>query len=209
MTEIYSAMKKYLLTLLLIITALSASAEFRWGPTAGINISTLKWKQDLVTTKSMVGVNAGVMGEIMIPGIGFGVDFALKYALHGAKVNFGEQKVWSSSGYGNENVMLHTLQLPINLRFKWTRMNGAERYVAPFVYAGPVFSFNLATSKLDCIEHPEGSFGLQFGIGGEFFEKWQLSVGYLWGLSYDIRTVKLDNFSARNSGWQINLAWLF
>ena len=74
---------------------------------------------------------------------------------------------------------------------------------------GPVFTFNLATSNLDCIEHPEGSFGLQCGVGGEFFEKLQLSVGYLWGLSYDVRTVKLDNFSAQNRGWQINLAWLF
>ena len=202
-------MKKILLTLLIIITAFGASAEFRWGPTAGINISTLKWKQDLITTKSTVGVNAGFMGEIMIPGVGFGIDFALKYALHGAKVNFGEQKVWSADGFGNENVMLHTLQIPLNVRFKWTRMNGAERYAAPFVYGGPVFTFNLATSNLDCIEHPVGSFGLQCGVGGEFFEKLQLSVGYLWGLSYDVRTVKLDNFSAQNRGWQINLAWLF
>ena len=202
-------MKKVLLTLLLILTAFGASAEFRWGPTAGINISTLHWKQDLITTKGTLGVNAGVRGEIMIPGIGFGVDFALKYSLHGAKVNFGEKTVWASSGYGNEDVKLHTLQIPLNIRFKWTRMNGAERIAAPFVYAGPVFTFNLSTSKLDCIEHPEGSFGLQCGIGGEFFEHLQLSAGYLWGLSYDIRTIKLDNFSAQNRGWQVNLAWLF
>ncbi len=202
-------MRKTILTLLVLLTAFCASAEFRWGPTAGINISTLSWKQDLITTKQTVGFNAGAMGEIMIPGIGFGVDFGLKYALHGAKVNFGEKTVWSADGFGNENVMIHTLQIPVNLRFKWTRLNGAERYAAPFIYAGPVFTFNLSTSKLDCIEHPEGSFGLQCGVGGEFFEHLQFSVGYLWGLSYDIRTVKLDNFSAQNRGWQVNFAWLF
>ena len=202
-------MRKTILTLLVLLTAFCASAEFRWGPTAGINISTLSWKQDLITTKQTVGFNAGAMGEIMIPGIGFGVDFGLKYARHGAKVNFGEKTVWSADGVGNENVMIHTLQIPVNLRFKWTRLNGAERYAAPFVYAGPVFTFNLSTSKLDCIEHPEGSFGLQCGVGGEFFEHLQFSVGYLWGLSYDIRTVKLDNFSAQNRGWQVNFAWLF
>lgn len=201
--------KKIITALLLLVSVFSASAEFRWGPTAGMNISTLHWKQDLITTKSTVGVNAGLMGEIMIPGIGFGVDFGLKYSLHGAKVNFGEKEVWRADGFGNESVMLHSLQIPLNLRFKWTRMNGAERYAAPFVYAGPVFSFNLATNDLDCIEHPEGSFGLQVGVGGEFFEHLQFSVGYLFGLSYDVRTVKLDNFSAQNRGWQINFAWLF
>lgn len=193
----------------MVLTAFGASAEFRWGPTAGINISTLSWKQKLITTKGQCGFNAGVMGEVMIPGIGFGVDVALKYAMHGAKVNFGEKEVWASDGFGNENVTFYTLQIPLNLRFKWTRMNGLEHYVAPFAYAGPVFTFNLATSKLDCIEHPEGSFGLQCGIGAELYEKFQISAGYLWGLSYDVRTVKLDNFSARNKGWQINLAWLF
>lgn len=202
-------MRRLLLTFIALIITVSASAEFRWGPTAGINVSTLHWKQDLVTTKTLAGVNVGAMGEIMIPGIGFGVDFALKYAMHGAKVNFGEKHVWAVDGYGNENVFIHTLQIPLNLRFKWTRLNGFERWAAPFAYAGPVFTFNLATSNLDCIEHPEGSFGLQCGVGGEFFEHLQFSVGYLWGLSYDVRTVKLDNFSASNRGWQINFAWLF
>lgn len=202
-------MKKLLISLLLILTAFAASAEFRWGPTAGVNISTLKWKQDLITTKSTAGFNAGVMGEIMIPGVGFGVDMAVKYAMHGAKVNFGEKPVWSVDGYGNENVRLHTLQIPLNLRFKWTRMDGFEKWAAPFVYAGPVFTFNLSDGGMGCIEHPEGSFALQCGIGGEFLEHLQFSFGYLWGLSYDVRTVKLDNFSARNQGWQINFAWLF
>lgn len=202
-------MKKIILSLLLALVGFSANAEFRWGPTAGINISELYWKQDLVKTTLLPGPNVGMMGEIMIPGIGFGIDFALKYAMHGADINFGEQEIWKVDGYGKEKLWFHTLQIPINIRFKWTRMNGLEHYVAPFVYAGPVFSFNLATSELPIVEHPAGSFGLQCGLGGEFWERYQLSVGYLWGLSYDVRTLKLDNFSARQRGWQINFAILF
>ncbi len=202
-------LKRILLSLLLVLTAFTSSAEFRWGPTVGVNISELYWKQDLVTTKQLAGPNVGIMGEVMIPGIGFGVDFGLKYVMHGAEVNFGEREIWSSDGFGNEKVWFHTLQIPLNLRFKWTRMNGLEHYVAPFAYGGPVFTFNLATSDLSCIEHPAGSFGLQCGIGAEFLEKFQLSAGYLWGISYDVRTVKLDNFSGRTRGWVVNFAWLF
>ncbi len=202
-------MKKLLAIVLLIITSLGASAEFRWGPVVGVNISEVYWKQNLIHTGSLCGGGGGIMGELMIPGIGFGIDAALKYNLHGAKVNFGQKEVWASDGYGDENVWFHTIQIPLNLRFKWTRMNGFEHYIAPFVYGGPVFSFNLSTSKLDAIEHPAGSFGLQCGIGGEFLERYQLSVGYLWGISYDVRTIKLDNFSARQRGWHINVAVLF
>lgn len=202
-------MKRILTALLVAIVTFGASAEFRWGPTAGINISELYWKQKLVSNSMLVGPNVGVMGELMIPGVGFGVDFALKYSMRGSEVNFGDQKIWSSDGYGKEKLWFHTLQIPVNLRFKYTRLNGLERYVAPIAYAGPVFNFNLATTDLPIVEHPAGSVAIQFGIGGEFFERYQLTAGYSWGVSYDCRTVKLDNFSARTEGWQINVAVLF
>lgn len=202
-------MKKIILAFLLSLVVFGASAEFRWGPSVGVNISELYWKQDLVKTSMFAGPNVGVMGEIMIPGIGFGIDIGLKYSMHGATVNFGEHKIWSSDGFGKEKLEFHTLQIPLNLRFKWTRMNGFEQKLAPFVYGGPVFSFNLSTSKCAAIEHPAGSMAMQCGIGGEIFEHWQVSAGYLWGISYDCRTVKLDNFSARNRGWQVNVTYLF
>lgn len=202
-------MKKIIFTLIILFVALSAAAEFRCGPTAGINVSKFHWKQDLVTTTQLCGPNAGLIGELMIPGIGFGIDFSLLYSSRGSKVNFAEREIWASSGIENQNILIHTLQIPINLRFKWTRMNGFEQYVAPFAYAGPVFSFNLATTKCEAIEHPAGSIGLQCGVGGEFFEHLQLSAGYYWDLSYALRTVKLENFSARPQGWLVNVAWLF
>ena len=176
-------MKRILTALLLAIVTFGASAEFRWGPTAGINISELYWKQKLVSNDLLVGPNVGLMGELMIPGVGFGVDFAVKYSMRGSEVNFGDQKIWSSDGYGKEKLWFHTLQIPVNLRFKYTRLNG--------------------------LEHPAGSVAIQCGIGGEFFERYQLTAGYSWGVSYDCRTIKLDNFSARTQGWQINVAVLF
>lgn len=202
-------LKKLALTIITVLISLSASAEFRWGPTVGMNINTLGWRQELLETKQMVGFNAGLQGELMIPGIGFGIDMALKYDRHGAKVNFGQWKLWQSQGLGNENVWFNTIQVPINLKFKWTRMNGLEHYVAPFVFGGPVFGFTCSTSRIDAIEHPAGYVALQCGVGGEFFEHLQLSAGYSWGVTYEVRTVQLDNLSAHPQGWFINLAWLF
>lgn len=202
----------YILALLIFSTvAFNASAEFRWGPQIGLNGSGFYWKQKLVTSRYALGPTAGIMGEVMIPGIGFGIDMGLRYQMNGAKVNFGERYIWSSppENLGNEKVLMHTLQIPVNLRFKWTRLDGLERIVAPFAYAGPVFTFNLTDNKCSAIEYPEGTVDIQIGAGAELFEHLQISGGYYWGVSYQVRTIKLDNFSARPQGWFVNAAWLF
>lgn len=202
-------MRKFLLITIFALVALGASAEFRWGPTAGVNFSTLHWKQDLAATSMRTGFDAGIAGELMIPGIGFGIDMALRYNLHGAHVNFGDHKIWAIDGIPNQNVWLHTLEIPLNLKFKYTRLNGLERTIAPFIYGGPVFNFTLATNNCPAIEHPAGYVALQVGAGAELFEHFQISGGYSWGVSYQVRTVKLDNYSAQPRGGFIQLAYFF
>ena len=139
---------------LFAITAISASAEFRWGPAAGVNFSTFHWKQNIANTSHLTGFNAGLAGELMIPGIGFGIDLGLKYNLHGAHVDFGDHKIWAIDGIKNQNIWLHTLEIPLNLKFKWTRMNGLERIIAPCVYCVPFFNFTLVSNDAPAIEYP-------------------------------------------------------
>lgn len=184
-------------------------AEFRWGPVLGGNYSTLKFKQDLIDVKSTGGFTAGVMGEMMFPGIGLGVDIGLNYTMHGAKVNLGEKEVWSSDGYGNQVVNIHAIQIPVNLRFKYTRLNGFEDKLAPFVYGGPIFSITAGHSNIKAYDFPGGCVMLQCGIGAEIHKNYQISAGYYWGMTYEIRTKKLDNFSARSQGWKLSLCYLF
>ncbi|MCH5225857.1 MAG: hypothetical protein J1D77_07630 [Muribaculaceae bacterium] len=202
-------MRKIIAIALLTLTSLGAFAEFRWGPTAGVNFSTLHWKQEIAKTSMLTGFDAGLAGELMIPGIGFGIDMALRYNLHGAHVDFGEHKIWSIDGIENQNVWFHTLEIPLNLKFKWTRLNGVERIVAPLVFAGPVFNFTLGTNHAPAIEHPAGYVAIQVGGGVELFEHYQISGGYSWGVSYQVRTVKLDNYSAQPRGGFIQLAYFF
>ena len=72
-------------------------------------------------------------------------------------------------------------------------------------------SFNFYAAHTDCkaVEIPAASVGLQCGIGAEVFERYQLTAGFLWDLSHDIRTVKLDDNAARMRGWFIDFAVLF
>ena len=202
-------MKKILLTLFCLAVAFGASAKFRWGPSVGANFPYYYWEQNLVGSTTLAGFSAGVQCELMIPGIGFGVDFGLKYANRGGRVAFGDQYVWSSDGIGTVDLRLQTIQIPVNLRFKWTRMNGIENYVAPFVYAGPEFNINVANTKCDAVKRAGASLGLGVGLGAELFKRYQLSGGYVWDVTYDVKTHKLDDFSARLEGWVVNFAVLF
>ncbi|MDE6017246.1 MAG: PorT family protein [Muribaculaceae bacterium] len=201
-------MKKLVLALIAIICGLGANAEFRWGPTASINFNNFHWKEPLLETHLRTGFDAGLMTEVMIPGIGFGIDAGLTYGMKSAKVNFGEWKIWNSEGFGNETVTLHTVNIPLHLRFKYTRLEGVEETIAPLIYAGPVFTFNVA-GNCKALEQPVGTVSLDFGIGCELFQKVQVSVGYLWGVSYSTRTIKLENLSGRADGFRINLAYFF
>lgn len=191
-----------------IIIGLGANAELHWGPTASLNFNSFHWKEPLLETHLQTGFDAGIMTEIMIPGIGFGVDAGLTYGMRRARVNLGEWEVWQSQGYGDENVVLHTINIPLHLRFKYTRLEGVEETIAPLAYAGPVFQFN-ASNNCKALESPFGTVALDFGLGCELFQKYQISVSYLWGVSYATKTKVLDNLSGRSDGFKINLAVFF
>lgn len=201
-------MKKLVLVLIALICGIGANAELRWGPTASVIFNNFHWKEPLLETHTRTGFDVGVMTEIMIPGIGFGVDAGLTYGMRNSKVNFGEWEVWKSQGYGNENVVLHTVNIPLHLRFKYTRLEGLEETIAPLAFAGPVFQFNAATN-CKALQQPFGTVALDFGIGCELLQKYQISFGYLWGLSYSAKTKVLENLSTRADGFRINVAVLF
>lgn len=200
--------RKILLLLAAIMIAACASAQFRWGPTVGTNFSTYHFKQELIDVDMRTGFSAGVIGELMFPGIGFGIDFGLNYNMHGAGLHLGDREVWKDD-YGTETSYLHTLQIPINLRFKYTRLEGFENYIAPFVYGGPVFSITMAHNKLEALDYSGGCVMLQCGVGAEIFKNYQITAGYCWGMTYEVITKKLDNFSARSRGWKVGLTYLF
>ncbi|MDE6269497.1 MAG: PorT family protein, partial [Muribaculaceae bacterium] len=191
------------------IFAASAFAQFRPAAIAAVNIGGLNFNQDIVSTSHGIGYQAGILGEMMFPGIGFGVDLGLLYNQAGAKVNLGEKKVWSSLGYGNERARMHYVQIPFHLRFKWTRLNGFEDYFAPFAYGGPEVNILLAHGKCKAFDYNGVELGLSVGLGVEIMKNWQVSGGYTWGVTSAMRTKLLDEYIASNRTWTVRVAYFF
>jgi len=205
-------MKKILLLLIAaaaMVLPLRSNAQFRLGATAGVDFSTLKFKQDLFTVDASTGFQAGVQGELMFPGIGFGIDIGMLYTQRGATLHLGEREVWASQGFTDPRSYLHYIEIPLNLRFKWTRMQGLEDYVAPYVFGGPSLSLLAGHSKIDALEYAFGEIGLQCGFGLEIMRRWQIQGSYTWGMTYALKTKLLDDFSAQNRTWSIRATYFF
>ncbi len=199
---------------ILMFSAIHSEAQMRWGVTVGADITGLKWSQSSFRTQPFTsdqstGYFAGVIGEYTIPGIGFCVDLGLQYAQRGATMNLGDFRVWSADGYGKERSYLHYIDIPLHVRFKYSNLNGIERIVAPFVFAGPSISILAAHNDLDAFDYKPVVFGLEVGLGVELFRNYQLSASYNWDVTGAMKAVKLDNFSAKNRTWKIGLTYLF
>lgn len=204
-------MKKYsiLFILFFTISVIPAVSQFRYGPTVGFDLTTLKFKQDLFDVDKSAAFQVGVQGEMMFPGIGFGLDIGFMYEQRGATLNLGQREIWASQGYGKERSYLHYISIPIDLRFKWTRMSGLEEYVAPYVFGGPVFSFLAAHNKIEALKYAGGELGVQAGLGFEIKKIWQIQGSYTWGMTYAMKTKLLENFSARNRTWSVRIVRFF
>lgn len=202
-------MKRILIIAVLAVVSVAAHAQFRWSAVAGANYTNLNFKQDIVSVTKGVGYGAGIVGEMMFPGIGFGLDFGLMYEQESAKVNLGEKTIWASEGYGKETAMLHNIHIPVHLRFKYTRLNGFEEKLAPLVYFGPEFNIQAAHGGCKAFKYSGGDLSLAVGVGAEIFRRWQVIAGYTWGMTYVLKTQLLEDFSAKASGWTLRVAYFF
>ena len=54
-----------------------------------------------------------------------------------------------------------------------------------------------------------GDLGLTAGGGVELWKRWQVSVQYTWGMTYLLKTRKLENYSAQNRQWAVRVAYFF
>lgn len=208
-------MKKiaFALTLCCMILArtFTADAETRWGIVAVGNYSNLKFNQDLISVDKGFGGGAGLMGEIIIPGIGFAVDGSVIYSAFTTNVHLGERRVWSNDGFGNETLCNHTIDIPLNLKFKYTNLNGIENIIAPLAYVGPSFTVHVGDGSkgADAMSYKRIAFGIHVGAGCELFRRVQVSASYTWGITKTLSTIKLDDFEAKNKYWRLQVAYMF
>ncbi len=194
-----------------LLCAVSAFAqpERRWGVTLGGNYNEIHFKQsDIFASDNMFGGSVGVTGDLMIPGVGFGVDASILYTLRQGKLHFGDKHAWASQGIKNQAVRVHYIDVPLNLKFRYSRLGGIENTIMPFVYAGPTFSFHVGHNS-DALNYTAVSVLLHAGIGVELANKVQISGGYSFSVGQNLKTKILDDHSAKHRTWFVQATYFF
>lgn len=185
-------MKKILVLFALLMTGvmgIHAQEGLKWGAMAGMNSS--KFSTDGFDSK--VGFHVGIKAEKDLPQIAQGVylDMAALLSLKGTQINGNDASLKFNPYY---------LEIPIHMGYKYAINDN----FAIFGNFGPYFAVGLfgkmkATGYL--IDEVEGltsihdsakvfgsnamkrfDFGLGLKAGVEFFQKYQVSIGYDWGL---------------------------
>lgn len=212
----YKEMKKLVTLLLIMIVAGGATSwsqtTTRWGVTAGANYNELHFKQqDIFPVDRMFGPTAGVTGELMIHGVGFGFDASILYNLRQSRLYMGDRELWRQQGLGSEVCRLHYIDVPVHLKFKYRRLNGVENTVAPIIFAGPTFSFLAGHNNIGDhqLQYTTTSVQLHFGLGVELFNKFQINAGYGFNVGQTCRTTLLDDHVAKNRTWTVTMNYFF
>lgn len=203
--------------LIIIVVALfcalaaQAQPERRWGVTVGGNYNEIHFKQtDIFESDRMFSPSVGVTGDMMIPGVGFGVDASILYTMRQGRLHLGDKYAWGSQGLGNEVARQHYIDVPLNLKFRYSRLNGVESTIMPFVYAGPTFSFLVGHNKVgDALKYTTVNVLLHAGVGVELFNKVQISGGYSFSVGQNLGTKLLDDHVAKYRTWFVQATYFF
>lgn len=205
-----------LLAMAVILCTVSANAKiFSFGVKAGANFNKLTFSKEIVNDINKAnssGWEAGVMVEANIPVVGLGVDLSLMYARmnnNGNIYNDQEQLIYESGK--------NFLMLPLNLKYKIS-LPVVGKYLAPYVFTGPNFLFNLDKNVLKNIKNKSCQVAWDLGIGLEFFNHLQVGASYNFGLGKIGNSIvnglvgtNQNNveYTVKNNYWMVTAAYLF
>lgn len=178
-------MKIHIILILFLSTLFSTSAiaQFKFGVTAGLNISKFTvGDSDYKSYIDMVrpGFFVGPTVIYDIPKTGFGVDASALFDMRGAK---------SKSYNDTETVRCCSFQLPINIRYGYSFGD----WVYGFIFTGPQIGICVGNKNHTIISGTSSttghalenrwvdettSFSWNFGIGGVVLEKVQVRISY-------------------------------
>ena len=204
---------KFLIISVALLSSLSSVAQpvRRWGVTIGGNYNEIHFKQtDIFESDRKFGGSIGVTGDMMIPGVGFGVDASILYTLRQGRIHLGDRRAWESQGIETQTAQLHYIDVPLNLKFRYSKLGGLESSLMPFIYAGPTFSFLAGHNKMgDALKYTTVNVLLHAGIGVELFNRVQVSGGYSFSVGQNLGTKLLDEHVAKHRTWFVQATYFF
>lgn len=189
----------YVAAFTMLVLALPLQAQIRFGAKTGVNFSRISVEN--WSNSASAGWYVGPSLEVLIPGIGFGVESALLYSRMNNKIRF-----QGSLGDYYGPVDFDYLSMPINLK-----MQVSLPTVTPFMYAGPEFSVRVGNSFKETFQDLGQSFKfnrgdvrVNIGLGIEFWRIVQLSLSYNLGVTNSFKDI-----NSKSNVWRLGFGLYF
>ncbi len=187
--------------LVMLVLALPASAQLRFGVKAGVNIADASLSWSALDKGNVTGFHVGPSLEMGIPLTGLNLDLSVLYSQKGVKV---------------DDLTMKTDYLDVPLYLKWKI---GLPIVKVFLQAGPYVSFRVAGDKLldvpskviDDVKSKSFGAGLNFGFGVEVFKHLQVSANYGLGLTNNFEAFKAEDLisKGKNRVWSVTAGYYF
>ncbi len=202
------AMKQVTLLVIFIFTCFYCKAQFKFGFTAGAQISAVKFVS--TNTDTRLSFNTGFSGKAPLAD---GVDFHMQLLLSGKGYTY-----YDSWGYKNIFRPLY-LELPLTIRFNFNSAKetkiffGAGGYIAYGIGGTKTYypngykesmKISFGDSNDDDLKNTD--LGLVFQLGAAFRENYEGHFFYDMGLTKIIPNTTSDSF---NRVFGFNLTWYF
>ncbi len=197
-----------------LATALPASAQFRFGPKIGTEVTNMRFDKDVFNAENRAGFTGGLQVEFTIPVINLGFDLSAMY-VHRV---FNSDALNSDEGDMYKNYKERDyIEIPLHLKYK-IGLPVVGSIITPYIFTGPNFAV-LASKKgiTEGMKNKSFDTAWDFGLGLQLFTHLQIGASYSVGMNKtvelvnkvgapNINTIDLDS---RCNFWTITAAWMF
>lgn len=187
--------------LALMVTALPATAQVRFGIRAGVTLGELRFDRDVINSDNRAGYTGGLLLDFNVPVVGIGLEASAMYTYRNNRLTD-----------GGLVFRRHYIDIPVYARYRLA-IPAVERYFAPYIFTGPNFSVLFSENAPATYNNSKTYLSWDVGGGMDLFHHLRLSAAYGIGISKAMEYINSeyngDKVHGKDSYWTVSAAWLF
>lgn len=191
---ISGAMMRILVAAFVMMIAMTATAQTRFGIIAGIVIENEMPSEDEKKNNNQVGYTAGAIVDFELPVQGLGLEAGAKYTKH---------------TYGKPSMEQYSVDVPVHVRYR-LEVPVVEKVVAPYAFTGPSVSAGVSNKMPTRLSDVKMSLSWNVGAGVEMFKHVRVAATYSIQVS---KTDVVNNGSLvrgkKGNCWTISASYMF
>ena len=191
---ISGAMRRILVAAFVMMIAMTATAQTRFGIIAGIVIENEMPSEDEKKNNNQIGYTAGAIVDFELPVQALGLEAGAKYTKH---------------TYGKPSMEESSVDVPVHVRYR-LEVPVVEKVVAPYAFTGPSVSAGVSNKMPTRLSDVKMSLSWNVGAGVEMFKHVRVAATYSIQVS---KTDVVNNGSLvrgkKGNCWTISASYMF